>query len=259
MRPDYLLMVASLVTVPLTAAPCLSGPFSTYTAAGFSCEVNSATFSNFSLFLQNDGGGDILGEGDITVSPLIEPGIVGLRFAGEFQATGAANGPGPAQGIRINEYRIFFEVTRPGSVFTSVGSRLNDPLRIVQNPLKFGNIFASNFATNDGAQSFADDDDPDLTEFVNLNSERMVVPVDNLIHLAAGASAEGTVAPVGFVSLSSADYLYTYREVGPAIPEPSTWALCLLSFAALTALRRSRSSLVSVGRTPSAAARRGSM
>jgi hypothetical protein len=235
-------MVASvIIAVPLSAAPCVSAPLTTYTAVGFSCEVNSAIFSNFGFFLQNSGGGDVLGEGDITVSPVIEPGIVGLRFAGEFQATGGPNGPGPAQGIRINEYRFFFDVSRPASMFTSVGSRLNDPLRIVQNPLKFGNIFASNLATNDGAQSFAEDDDPDLTDFDTLNSERIVVFGDNLIHLAAGASAEGTVAPVGFVSLSSADYLYTYREVGPEIPEPSTWVLCLSSFVVMVVLRRGRS------------------
>jgi hypothetical protein len=203
--------------------------------------VNSAIFSDFSFFLQNSGGGDILAPSNITVSPLIEPGIVGLRFAGEFQAAGAANGPGPAEGVRINEYRFFFTVTRPGSVFTSVGSRLNEPVRIVQNPLKFGNIFASNYAGNDGAQAFADDDDPDLTDFATLNSERVVIPVDNLIHLAAGASAEGTLGPVGFVSLISADYLYTYREISAEIPEPGTWGLCLFSFAALAAFRRSRS------------------
>lgn len=231
MKPYCLLMMASVITVPLTAAPCAPASLTTYTSAGFSCEVNSAIFSDFNFFLQNSGGGNVLGEGDITVSPLVEPGIVGLRFAGEFQSTGGPDGPGPAQGIRINEYRFFFDVTRPDSVITSVGSRLNDPVRIVQNPLKFGNIFASNLATNDGAQSFADDDDPDLTDFDTLNSARIAVSVDNLIHLAAGASAEGTVAPVGFVSLSSADYLYTFREVGPEVPEPGTWMLCILGVA----------------------------
>jgi hypothetical protein len=241
MRLVLLLICSIFSLTSMVGAPCVSAPLSTYTAAGFSCDVDSAVFSDFSFFLQNGGGGDILGEDDITVSPVIEMGIIGLRFSGEFQSTGGPDGPGPAQGIRINEYRFFFEVTRPGSVFTSVGSRLNDPVRIVQNPLKFGNIFASNQASNDGAQSFADDDDPDLTEFDTLNSERVVVTADNLIHLAAGASAEGTVAPVGFASLASADYLYTYREVTPEIPEPSTWMLVLSSVAVLILGRRLRS------------------
>ena len=233
-------MSASFVAaIPLSAAPCVPAPLTTYSAAGFSCDVDSAVFSGFSFFLQNGTGGNLLGESDITVSPLVDAGRVGLRFAGDFQATGGPNGPGPAQGLRSNIYRFFFEVNRPGSVFTSVGSRLNDPVRIVRNPLKFGGIFASNYASNDGAQSFAFDDDPDLTEFVTLNSERMTVTLDNLINLAAGASAEGTVSPVGFASLSSADYVYTYREIEPAIPEPGTWLLCLAGLAALAGRRDS--------------------
>jgi hypothetical protein len=241
MKGICLVMAAGLTaSIPMASAPCVSAPLSTYTVAGFSCEVNSAVFSDFSFFLQNSGGGGILDEDDITVSPLIEAGAVGLRFAGDFEATGGPNGPGPAEGIRVNEYRFFFEVTRPGSVFTSVASRLNNPVRIVQNPMKFGNIFASTLATNDGALAIADDDDPDLTDVDALNMERVVVPVDNLIHLAAGASAAGTDAPVGFASLDSADYLYTYRETGPVIPEPGAWVLCFSGLAALIASRRLR-------------------
>ena len=60
--------------------------------------------------------------------------------------------------------------------------------------------------------------------------------LDNLINLAARASAEGTISPVGFASLGSADYLYTYREVEPAIPEPGAWLLCLAGLAALAAI-----------------------
>ena len=183
----------------------------------------------------------MLSESGITVSPLTAAGTTGLRFSGKFQSTGGPNVPGPAQGLRINEYRFFFQVTRPGSVFTSVGSRLTDSLRIVRNPLKFGSIFASNYAANDGAQSFAYDYDPDLMAFDVLNSERAIVSADNLIHLAAGASAEGTLSPVGFASFSSADYLYTYREVEPAIPEPGTWLLCLAGLTALVLARHRKS------------------
>jgi hypothetical protein len=227
MRAILLSVILTTITVPLAAAPCVSAALTTYTAAGFSCEVGAAVFSNFSFFLQNSGAGGVLDEGDITVSPLVEPSTVGLRFGGDFQATGGPNGPGPAQGIRVNEYRFFFQVTQPGSIFTSIASRLNDPVRIVQNPLKFGDIFASNLATNDGALALVHDDDPGLTEVTMLNSERLTVPADNMIHLAAGASAEGTIAPVGFTSLSSADYLYTYRELEPVVPEPGTWFLSL--------------------------------
>lgn len=235
---SFVFGASMIALIPVKAGPCVPATLTTYTSAGFSCEVNLAIFSDFGFFLQESQGGDMLSAGDITVSPIVEPGIVGLRFAGDFQSTGGPNGPAPAQGIRVNDYRFFFEVTRPGSMFTSGGSRLNDPVRIVQNPLKFGSIFASNYASNDGAQSFAFDDDPDLTDFDTLNSERVVISADNHIFLAAGASAAGTAAPVGFASLSSADYLYTYKEDDTVIPEPGTWATFLFGLAALAAVHR---------------------
>lgn len=245
MKHYHLLGFISLAAAtPLMAAPCVSAPLNTYTSAGFTCEVDSAIFSNFDFTVQTAGGGDILGESDITVSPIVEMGIVGLRFSGVFQSTGGPDGPGVAQGNRTNEYRFFFDVTRPGSIFTAVGSRLNDPLRVVQNPLKFGSIFATNYATNDGAQAFAFDTDVDLTDFATLNTERLVVPVDNFIHLTAGASAAGTMAPVGFASLASADFLYEYRNLDVVVPEPSTWALFIsgIGLIALSRLRRRKRS-----------------
>src|SRR5690606_32308291 len=138
-------------------------------------EVDSAIFSNFSFFLQNSGGGDILAEGDITVSPLIEPDIVGLRFSGDFQSTGGPNGMGPAEGIRLNAYRFFFDVTKPGSIFTDIGSRLNDPSGIAPNPFKSGDILALNYAADDAALALVHDTDLDLTEFDALTSERLTV------------------------------------------------------------------------------------
>lgn len=231
-------LISLIVSTQIVAAPCVVAPLTTYTASGFTCEVDSAVFSNFNFFLQNSGGGDVLAEGDITVSPLIEPSIVGLRFSGDFQATGGPNGMGPAEGIRINAYRFFFDVTKPGSIFTDIGSRLNDPFRFAPNPFKFGDIFASNYAANDAALALVHDTDADLTEFDALNSERLSVTADNMIQLAAGASAEGTVAPVGFVSLGSADYLYQYRVLETAVPEPRAWLLSVLGLAGLAVYRR---------------------
>jgi hypothetical protein len=241
MRLSLSLIVTILSGTSLFGAACVPSPLSTYTAAGFSCEVGTAVFSNFDFQLQNAGGGGVLDEGDITVSPLLGVGFVGLNFAGDFESTGGPNGAGPAEGIRVNAYRFFFDVTRPGSVFTSVGAELNDPLRIAPNPLKFGDIFASNYAANDAALAIVHDTDPDLSEFDTLNSERAVINADTMIQLAAGASAVGTTSPVGFVSLSSADFLYTYRELDSPVPEPGTWVLSLSSLAALLVFRRFRS------------------
>jgi hypothetical protein len=237
-----LLLCFSLVSAAtsLFGAACVSAPLSTYTVLGFTCEVGTAVFSDFEFQLQNAGGGGILDEDDITVSPLIAVGTVGLRFAADFTSTGGPNGAGPAEGIRVNEYRFFFDVTRPGSVLTSVGAIMNDPDRLAPNPLKIGNIIASNYAANDAALAIADDDDADLTDFDTLNSERVLVNADTMIHLAAGASAAGTTTPVGTASLSSADFLFTYRELDSPVPEPGTWVLSLSSLAALLVYRRLR-------------------
>src|SRR5262245_34795650 len=112
------LLCVSMVSAAtsLFGAACVSAPLTTYTAAGFTCEVGTAVFTNFNFQLQNAGGGGVLDEGDITVSPLTAVGTVGLRFAADFTSTGGPNGAGPAEGIRLNEYRFFFDVTRPGSV-----------------------------------------------------------------------------------------------------------------------------------------------
>ena len=233
-----LLLAATIIAASLSyAAPCLPAPLSTYTAAGFTCEVGTAEFSEFSFFLQNGGAGDLLGEDDITVSPLSEPGAVGFRFSGEFQATGGPNTPAPAGGLRTNEYRFFFEVAKPGSEFLSVISRLNDPLRIVYNPFKFGAIFAANYAANDGAVAIAHDDDPGLIATEALNSERSSISSDLLLHISAGASAEGTTSPVGYASLASGDFLFEYRDLPPEIPEPSSWLMGLSALGGLGVLR----------------------
>ncbi len=239
MRKLLFVFSAFLLTVPAWTAPCTVAPLSDYLALDFACEVDSAIFSDFDFFLQNDTSDTVaLTPDEIEVSPLNLPGQVGLRFAGVFEALGGINGPGPAEGLRNIEYRFFFEVTKPGSQFISVTSALNDPLRIAPNPLKFGNIFAANQAANDGALAIADDDDPDLTDTDVLNTPRLTVVADELLHLSAGASASGTTTPVGFVSVSSADYLFGHEIV---VPEPRT-ALTLLSGACFfAALRFARS------------------
>lgn len=234
-----LLVAACAAVVPsVSAAPCALAPLATYTVSGYTCEVGTAVFSNVSFFLQNGGGGNVLDPDTINVSPLLEPGLVGLRFSGNFQSTGGPDGPGPAEGLRSNIYRFFFSLEKSGSVFTGLESRLNDPLRIVRNPLKFGDIFAANYAANDGALAIVHDDDPGLTISQALNSQRTTLPLDNLIQLTAGASAPGTTSPVGFASLDSADFLFAYREVGPAVPEPATWPMVSATLLLLLALRR---------------------
>jgi len=229
------IVLALLFTIPAASAPCVNAAFSSYLVAGFSCDVNAAVFSDFAFSLQNDTSPTVaLTPADIQVSPLIAAGQVGLRFSGNFQALGAENGPGPAEGIRNITYRFFFDVTRPGSQFLSVGAVLNNPSRLAPNPLKFGDIFASNQAANDAALAIANDDDPDLADTVALNSPRLTVVADDLLVLTAGASAVGTTTPVGFVSASSADYLFGYQVL---VPELGTAWMLVAGGMSLMAIR----------------------
>lgn len=230
--PALLVFVCS---IPGAAAPCTVAPLSNYIVAGFTCDVNSAIFSDFDFFLQNDSSPTVaLTAAQIEVSPLSSAGQVGLRFAGDFEALGAENGPGPAEGIRNITYRFMFDVTRPGSQFVSVGAVLHDPVRLAPNPLKFGDIFASNQAANDGALAIANDDDPDLSDTDPLNSPRLTIAADDQLVLTAGASAAGTTTPAGFVSVSSADYLFGYEVI---IPEPGTLSTLFFGVALLVAIR----------------------
>lgn len=239
MRIFLVVLSAFIFSTAGIAAPCVVAPLSNYLLAGFSCDVNSAVFSDFDFLLQNDTSSTVaLTPAQIQVSPVSSPGQVGLRFSGDFEALGAENGPGPAEGLRNITYRFFFDVTRPGSQFVSVGAILHDPVRLAPNPLKFGDIFASNLAANDAALAIANDDDPDLSDMVMLNSPRLTVAADDQLLLTAGASAVGTTMPVGFVSASSADYLFGYQVI---IPEPDTSIMLLSGVALLAALHFLRS------------------
>lgn len=215
--------LSGVMSSDVQAAPCAAGPYSGYTVAGFSCEVDGASFSNFSFFLQASGAGNVLTTDDIIVSPVTGVDTVGLRFSGDFSATGAANGVGPAEGIRINAYRFFYDVTRPGSVFTDIGVELTNPSRFAPNPLKFGGIQGFNLAANDAALAIADDLGGGLLDFTALNADRLVVMSDNTLQLAGGASAAGTALPVGFAEVDAVDFLYVYRV--EEVPTPASLLL----------------------------------
>jgi hypothetical protein len=233
--------LALLATVAASAAPlCVSAPLSTYTAAGFECEIDSALFSDFSFFATGSVTTTALDEDEITVSPLSGLNQVGLRFEGDFESTGNPNGPGPAEGNLNVSYRFFFDVDRPFSEFVSATTILNNPFRFSPNPLKFGAVLAGKSIANDGALASVLDTDPDLMETANLNTPRQMIAIDELLSLTGGASAEGTVAPVGFVTLDSVDNLFTYQTV---VPEPGVLSLLaggMVLLAAVMAHRRPR-------------------
>lgn len=185
-----------------------------------------------------DSGPNIaLDASQITVSPFSSASSIGLRFAADFNASGGPNGPGPAQGIFIEQYRFLYQVTRPDSEFVSTTVRLNNPTRFSPNPAKFGSVLSGKVISNDGATAIVNDQDVGLTDTGILNSPRTSIFVDELLQLSGGASAMGTVAPVGNVTLESSDNLFTYQLV---VPEPSTSLLCLVGSAAFLSLCKSK-------------------
>ena len=227
----FSLILVTALTSALRGAPaCVSQPYSNLIAAGFECEINAAVFSNFSFSSLDSGPNTALDESQITVSPLLSGFTVGLRFAADFDASGGPNGPGPAQGIFLEQYRFLYRVTRPDSEFISTTVRLNNPTRFSPNPAKFGSVLSGKVISNDGATAIVDDQDGDLMDTGILNTPRTTIFVDELLQLSGGASAMGTMAPAGNVTLESSDNLFTYQTV---IPEPRTWILCCAGIAAL--------------------------
>ena len=228
------LILGTAMSCALQAAPaCVAQPYSNFLAAGFECEIDAAVFSNFSFSSMDSGPNTALDASQITVSPLSSAFSAGLRFGADFDASGGPNGPGPAQGIFIEQYRFLYQVTRPDSEFASTTVRLNNPTRFSPNPAKFGGVLSGKVISNDGATAIVDDQDADLTDTGILNTSRTTIFVDELLQLSGGASAMGTVAPVGNVTLESSDNLFTYQLV---VPEPSTWLLCLAGPAAFLLL-----------------------
>ena len=221
--PLHVILFAVAAATSSSAAPlCVSGLLSTYSVAGFACETDGATSNNFSF----QGTGSItttaLDETQITVSPLSGPNQVGLNFAGQFESTGTVDSPSPAGGNLAVTYRIMFDVDRPGSEFLAATTAITNPSRFSPNPLKFGGITVGKNIANDGANAITSDTDPDLMEMTFLFNPRQTIFVDDMVTLVGGASAAGTAAPVGFVTLESFDNLFLYEVV---VPEPGTLSL----------------------------------
>jgi hypothetical protein len=78
---------AAVVTKPAAAAECVAGPYASYTASGFSCNVDAFTFSNIVINTTVSNGGFFTGSlpqfpafGDITITPVHLAGFAGLRL-----------------------------------------------------------------------------------------------------------------------------------------------------------------------------------
>lgn len=241
MKPLFLLRLPFLAILAVSAASaaplCVSGSLSTYLVGGFECEIDGATFNNFGFQATGSITTTALDDTQITVSPLSGPNQVGLNFAGRFESTGTANSPSPAGGNLAVTYRFMFDVDRPGSEFLAATTAITNPNRFSPNPLKFGGITVGKNIANDGANAITSDTDPDLMEMTFLFNPRQTIFVDDQVTLVGGASAEGTTAPAGFVTLDSFDNLFLYEVI---VPEPGTFSLLGGGAMLLLLLRRRR-------------------
>ncbi len=236
------LAVALAAASPAAAAPmCASAALSNYLAAGFECEIDSAVFSNFSFFTGGGVSVPKLGAGEITVSPISAANQVGLRFSGAFEAEGGPNGPGPAEGNRVAQYRFIYDVTRANSLFFDATSVIDPGYTYTfVNDLKFGAIVLGRSINNDGASASAigNKNTVDRIDTTLLFTPRESIGVDDLFTLTGGASLPGTTSPVGFVSAGYIENIFSYQS--EAIPEPATWSMLLGAGSLLLLLRRRR-------------------
>lgn len=241
----FVLLAAAAFTAAsaASAAPlCATATLDNYLVGGFECEIDSAVFSNFTF--SNNGGGagvPVLDATEITVDPLSGLDEVGLRFSGDFFTEGGPNGPGPAEGLRVAQYRFIYDVTRLNSEFFSA-STVIDPAYEFNwvNPAKFGGILLGKSITNDGALASSlinlGTTEPNDTAF--LNTPRESIGVDDTFQLTGGASLPGSLQ-VGNVSAGFIENRFAYTE-DEAIPEPSTWTMLLGAGALLYGIRRRR-------------------
>jgi len=133
--------VVPFMGLPAEAAPCVSAPVATYTAAGFSCNVDGFTFSNIVVNTTVSNGGSVTLGNFTPVNPL--PGefglllnytavapqanataditwsynVVGVPFIGDafLALAGNTTGSGQAQVSEILSNGVTLSLNAPGS------------------------------------------------------------------------------------------------------------------------------------------------
>jgi hypothetical protein len=231
-----------LASLAVAAPVCSVATLENYATDGFTCEIDGAVFSDFSFSSIGGSPPVLLTASEITVNPVSGFNYLGLRFDADFLGVGLPNGPGPAEGLRNSTYRIFYTVRDPTKLFNIVEAEVDGGERFAPNPLKFGGYLAAANVTNDGALAIVDFEDVDQLDLDPLNSIRSLLNMDTTLSLTGGASAVGSISPVGFVSFQSMETRLLYEPVDVVIPEPNTLSLIgltLLAFPAIRYLRRS--------------------
>jgi hypothetical protein len=207
------------------AITCPTASYATYTAAGFSCEIDGAFFSNFS-FPATPNGGDLM-ESDISVSPLSALNSAGLRFTAGFSATGTFNGPGGSEGQVAEQYRFFYNVSVPGGLFTDVTARIAGGSLFSPNPQKPSGYFVGLVVANDGAGAFVLDDTLGQTDTQALNTARTNISIDTTAQVGGGASVSPAAGPFGVGEFDSFDNVFLFQPA--EVPEPKSMAMMMVA------------------------------
>ena len=197
------------------AAACASAQYSTYLAAGFSCDIGDKTFSNFT-----EGFSGFPARPDFSVAPVLGPPLWGFNFSG----IGLAAGPGVvmditigytvtciAVGACITSNHLDFNGISSGTGLASVTDNIclgssvpgcASPLQLVARALNNGGPLAA-------------------------NSTNAAVHMENVSKdmSAAGGNGSATISVVN-------------NTVDQSVPEPATLALLGASLFSMAAIRR---------------------
>jgi hypothetical protein len=137
----------TLLGAPLAAqsAPCVTAPISVYTAAGFSCQVGSETFSNISII------GTATGNASVTLTS-VSPFISGNEFGLQLNFLEVA-GPSPPAGASdiVWSYDVTSTVPLIDALLEVVGNTTGTGVLTVNEQLSNG----VSLSLNDAGQATA--------------------------------------------------------------------------------------------------------
>ena len=222
----------------LSAAPCAIGLYSAYTAPGFTCELGGATFSDFS-FTSNTTIAPMAS--DFTVTPIVNPGQIGLRIDGPLTVFGQdppGTGMGSvALGQLVSNARFLYTVTGETVDFTGATLNVFGGDFFEPNPLSPSGYFAIKLIPVAPGFFLEVEDDTAQSDSVAFPTPLSLLFIDDTTQVIGG----GPLAPggvKGFGTIGGIENLFDIEEV--AVPEPATWTLAAAGLALLAWVRRRR-------------------
>lgn len=115
------LLLAVVACASLAAAPCTSGPLSTYAVGGFTCTIDQFTFQDFYFGVgAYSTGYTPIGASDITVAPALSVGVNGAVLGLSFSSTLFS-----VSGSEFVNYQIRYNIDPPPDVIIETDDQLN--------------------------------------------------------------------------------------------------------------------------------------